>query len=1061
MLRSFFTKFLQLFISCFAAACLFFISCNSYALYEGVRDGITYDDSTYRCDTGTIAFDPFSSNKDVNWELTNPVCIAFSAGVGATMLAAYYAASYLCTAPIALNAEAQAQGPEEEIEDVTPPATSTLIPSTLVKTAQKIKQCASRTAEFATYVATGNGAEASLASSDMIKCCTAVTAYSTAVGLATSAMAVTWNVAKITYENARICGHDWQQWQKDDSGIWKFTKGPYRNCVEDLFLENGIVDSSCSNYGINSDSSRVGDSQAVITNQFYREFIYGGKEFEDSGNNSCDNPSSWSSDDKLTKLGYDSGKQRYYMTGAGVAPVYACYRFLTTNQTADVEEAYECCKRRSQNAVCIESRTGLGDILSDYNYAFCEIGSRCSINNVIFEAYASTTKPNYVCARTYSVCPYNHLLAGGTEKQEADSSNLTLVKNFCQFMNHCSKIPVLPYVNSSNLTGAFISSACKDMKGDAQNVYGYTSQLIPINTRNFSAPMAQCFKETMENVFLNKAGDTICLDSSETVAADGTCTSGYAYKKGDYLTTESFFIKVQNSLQTVIKLTLTMSVMFFGFMILYGGSPIAKKQLLPYILKIALVMYFAVGDAWQFGFMNGLTGTSSLLSQIMFRVDESGDDSTLDGCQFPRYNYADSNESTKYDEYITTTDASGNTVVSANRSYPPGEEYLQIWDTLDCKIAFALGFGPEVSVPNLIFMILGGFLTGGLGIIFVLASFSLAFFLIALTVRALHIFLLSITSVIILMYISPILIPMVMFQRTKYIFESWWKQILGFTLQPMILFAYLGILVTLFDKVIIGSDVTFTGDGRQSPKQIVCNDTAEDTSIYCIFRISDIKTFTGLEVLGIGLPILGSMNQDKLQTIIKAALIMFVFMKFMDQISLFAYHLVGGSMLESGWKISAAGMAKNAYKTLRGIQERGMNVIKKQGGFIARKAGQELQGIGRALGDRGRAVGPATDITGGDRTDGGLQGQNRAGQGTSGQNQTGQNLSGQSQTAAPSAPPLPTGASAASGAGNVDPSAPPLPTGASGAANVDPSAPPPPLSLGPSGSSGPSAPPLP
>ena len=92
---------------------------------------------------------------------------------------------------------------------------------------------------------------------------------------------------------------------------------------------------------------------------------------------------------------------------------------------------------------------------------------------------------------------------------------------------------------------------------------------------------------------------------------------------------------------------------------------------------------------------------------------------------------------------------------------------------------------------------------------------------------------------------------------------------LGFILQPMILFAYLGILIAIFDNIVIGS-ATFTTTakitrdgasvtdiyGQASEKNISCNSAAENDSIYCIFKIADIKTYTGFEVLGIGLPIL-------------------------------------------------------------------------------------------------------------------------------------------------------------------------------------------------------------
>jgi type IV secretion system protein VirB6 len=260
-------------------------------------------------------------------------------------------------------------------------------------------------------------------------------------------------------------------------------------------------------------------------------------------------------------------------------------------------------------------------------------------------------------------------------------------------------------------------------------------------------------------------------------------------------------------------------------------------------------------------------------------------------------------------------------------------------------------------------MIVGGFFTGGLGIIFVIAAFFFAFLLIAVTIRALHIFLLSTTAVIILMYVSPITITLAMFSKTKAIFESWWKQILGFTLQPMILFAYLGILITFFDKVIIG-DAHFKGEGKQSPKQIVCEGEAQDTSIYCIFRVAQIKTFTGLEPIGIGIPVLKSMNQTKLKTIMTASLLMFILMSFLDQISQFAQALVGGSILSSDWKVSATGMAKTAYGAMSAIQKRGMGAIKKGSTAIGKSLGSRARGGINTIGNKGKSTDrPATSST--------------------------------------------------------------------------------------------------
>jgi type IV secretory pathway VirB6-like protein len=231
-----------------------------------------------------------------------------------------------------------------------------------------------------------------------------------------------------------------------------------------------------------------------------------------------------------------------------------------------------------------------------------------------------------------------------------------------------------------------------------------------------------------------------------------------------------------------------------------------------------------------------------------------------------------------------------------------------------------------------------------------------------------------------------------MFEKTKGIFEGWWKQLLGFTLQPMILFVYIGIMVTLFDKMVIGDDVTFSPStvnisgvnvvdtyGRIAPKRINCTGTANDTSIYCIFRVADIHTYTGFEVLGIGIPILTSMNEAKLQTIIKVGLIMFIFTKFMDKISEFAASLVGGKEISSSG-VGMAAMAKKAQSALRGIQQRGMGLIRKHGAGMAKRAGGIAKSTANKLGNRGKSV-ESKEAVGGQSSVGGGQGANAVGGG--------------------------------------------------------------------------------
>lgn len=1026
-LNSFFNKTTSfLFYSCLILCLIFPVKAN--AVYDNVRGSSKFDNG--KCQVkGFEKFDPFKQDDDMEWVISNPICASFLAGVGATMFAANKASQWACKAT---NAAGLAANARETLINAAIPSfpPGALNPMTYAHMIARQAQVSSRLAEASAYEAAASLAcpgepasctfaktEALKAWSDFSRCSIGNGVFLTAVGASITALSIIWDTARISFDNAQICGHEWQAWELEegedgDEDLWVLGRGKYRKCIENLFTNNqqhpDIVDQvDCEEvlgfknnglFGIKYEDSvrSYATNSKDFANKFYREFVYGGKEFVDNSDGACDNPGGDSF--RQRELGYKGKRQRYYYKGPGQAPNYACDRFLILGQRGAKTSngAYECCKKKSQSTMCIENRAGMHEVVGDLKYEFCQIGKTCSVANVIFDIYESKKHSNYLCAETYSVCPYNHPLGGGTEEVEykeipEGGYGLGEKKNFCQYLRHCIKVPVEPTVKMSSLDGEFIAASCRDLKGDSQNTIGYSQQLSPVKGRNFTAPMAQCFKETMENIFLNKAGSTLCSNPDETPDENNRCPSGEQYIKGEKLPNDkSIFRKIQDSLRSVIKMGLVVSIVVFGFKVLIGvpKTVIEKKVIMSFLLKITLVMYFALGDAWQDKFAENILGVSSFMSELTFRVDEEKEDKYLDGCQFPRYNHLNK------DDFNT-------------KSYAPRNQYLRVWDTFDCKLALALGFGPEVSVPNLFLMILAGLLTAGVGILFVIASFFFAFLLIEIAIKALHIFLLSTTAVVILLYVSPITITLAMFERTKGIFSGWWKQLLGFTLQPMILFAYLGIMLTIFDSLVVGG-ATFTNNGPGNAKTIVCNNgdvsnpfpsegygdtvtvdttlsggnpisgdnpfssdnfsnpfqdfgksSPSDTSLYCIFNFAQMKTWRGFEPIGIGLPMLLNMNQTRVLTIIKAALVVFILMKFMDRISVFAKELVGGASLSSDWKVSAFSMAEKGRSNVRAVQKRAGRALLKHGSKIARAGMSAIGNSFYRAGTKGKAPTPA------------------------------------------------------------------------------------------------------
>ena len=141
-----------------------------------------------------------------------------------------------------------------------------------------------------------------------------------------------------------------------------------------------------------------------------------------------------------------------------------------------------------------------------------------------------------------------------------------------------------------------------------------------------------------------------------------------------------------------------------------------------------------------------------------------------------------------------------------------------------------------------------------------------------------------------------------------------------------ILFAYIGIVVSVMDTVLIGK-ATFIGD---NPRSLNCNEycikadgtvgdksncsaandaliNPLDDSVLCLINI-DSKSFNsypGLEVIGVSVIALKNLFSDptkttiRLLTIFKGVVVTFLLYKFMDEISGIGEQLSGGTQLPS------------------------------------------------------------------------------------------------------------------------------------------------------------------
>ena len=791
--------------------------------------------------------------------------------------------------------------------------------------------------------------------------------------------------AEAHYKNVRVCGSDWRGPNVENKKMVSNAPESYSNIVSKCVADPN----QCGRL-------RIIDVE-LIDNEYskkYREWYYGGKEFED-------NPA----EGEVCLDPFREDKpQRYYLRG--LSSNFMCEKYnphyIGNDSAGKYKKAYECCLERSQNYICLDKWSKIGAFPTEH--IFCKANSKCSFkNNIVvkFEAY-KRDNGRLICAKSYSLCPYNFAVGGGTpypdyfadvdankkpytearlkkiteemkkvedkktesepckdaESREAKdckpNGNLGKLKNYCQYFRHCTTTASRPYVADLEILNPYYSKACIDFVGDSQygvkkvtdplNAVSYNGGLLFGEQTNFSAPIVQCFKETMRNIFTNTAGHSRCIDRGfgnsaneckDSLGGESYKTSGdFVYKKGNKVKPNSLFEFLQKRLKAIITTVLVISITFLGFKILVGKLDLSnKKEILVYIIKIAFVVYFVNGTAWKDIFFDGVYNGSSEISRIFFKIKSSSN--TEDKCNFG-----------------SQTNKDGTTKTSLI-NYPKGSEYLMVWDTLDCKIMQYLNYGPGFSTSTVVLLIIAAFFTGGIGLIVALSVFIMAICLIMATIRAMHIFISSAIAIIIYIFVSPIIIPLVLFERTKSIFDAWLTHLMSFTLSPIVLFAYLAIFINLSEDIMYGGAKGFK-DGKIDCSEYCIDQSGEklskekcdmglgssqiinplDYSVACLLNFNSFKENNGFALFGIVLPSIGDLLEEgkveiRVLLVLKSALFLFILAQFMDEIPSVIARLTGEVI-----DVKSAGyidVMKKFTSTMRGIQKRGARLVKGAG----------------------------------------------------------------------------------------------------------------------------------
>ncbi|WFW29844.1 MAG: type IV secretion system protein [Wolbachia endosymbiont of Menacanthus eurysternus] len=441
--------------------------------------------------------------------------------------------------------------------------------------------------------------------------------------------------------------------------------------------------------------------------------------------------------------------------------------------------------------------------------------------------------------------------------------------------------------DNTNCFERYISESCYNQTG--------SKSLAPIP---ITSMIVQCIKESLDNLV---AG----IDSSGNllINIDGS-------KKG------SFLSSIQKKMKNTITTILILALMLFSIKAMSGGIRSIQEMYI-LIIKFALVIYFTTGNTMSH-YYEELTKLSNGLSEIVLKASSE----SKNICNY---------ETGKDYEYLHNGKR-----VSYN--------YLAPWDRLDCRILFYLG-APLDGISNkignigsmgVLTILLGAaptLLVAGsiIGIIFaggqILVALTCIFMAVMMMMVILwicYIFILSLIALSVIIILSPLFIPMILFQHTKGYFDGWLKELITYSLYPVMLFAFLSFMFVACDKIYF-KKLTFEKEkikilGNEKQWFKLKNDKCDnnENTLACMMQNYNFKKSTILGILDFTYI---EFNNSLIGELLKLTLILFLFYHFLSILPGMAAELSGNYRASLSHDNTTAKMISKFFSTGKSITE--------------------------------------------------------------------------------------------------------------------------------------------
>lgn len=366
------------------------------------------------------------------------------------------------------------------------------------------------------------------------------------------------------------------------------------------------------------------------------------------------------------------------------------------------------------------------------------------------------------------------------------------------------------YIPSSNAP-ADTGPVCRTLGNSC-----YDSKSMSQSLLSFSGTAVYCVRDTLDKLFYT---------GSE-------CNSG---EQELFFTLLNPFPAFQSAIKVTITAALILYVIMYGFKVILNHEYTNLNKIASFILKFVFVVYFSIGFGSYYDSHGRLTSRNGMTETALPMMLQLTSDFT---------------------EMIFLAGGSRSLCVYDSSKYQPGYEFYKVWDAIDCRIGYYLGmqllynldssgflgtgatavtslgtsasnaanFGnPGTDGPDVLkktgvlsfFVVMFGFFMSG-NIIIVLCGMIFCIVFLSVIFYFLNIYLVSMVTLYVMAYISPIFVPMLLFERTKSYFDSWVRIVISCGLQPAIVGGFIALLLTMYDSIFYGNCEYLRHDYHQS-----------------------------------------------------------------------------------------------------------------------------------------------------------------------------------------------------------------------------------------------------